>query len=103
MPFCRADEKFIKILKVKLNVYDKWSRLKANPGKSNVFIFGISREEKERLIATISFEEGSLLFRYLKVSLLSKKLTLNNYKPFVEKIIGKILFWKSWYLSYTSS
>lgn len=46
MIFSNVDMISIRLIEEALGTFKKWSRLEANPGKSNFFCFSISKEEK---------------------------------------------------------
>ncbi|XP_070004586.1 uncharacterized protein [Nicotiana sylvestris] len=59
--------------------------LQANADKSFVFIAGVSIWKKEEILQELGLPEGSLPFKYLGVPLDSKKLSIAQCWPLVEK------------------
>lgn len=76
------------------------SGLQANANKSSVYIAGVSIWKKEEILQELGFPEGNLPFKYLGVPLDSKKLSIAQCWPLVEKVTQKINCWTSRLLSY---
>lgn len=74
MLFCRVDIPSIKALKDIFAQFHKWSGLKANQDKSNIFFFGVSFEEKNCIKEELGYEKRSLIFKYLGVPIKVNKL-----------------------------
>ncbi|CAK8542665.1 unnamed protein product [Lathyrus sativus] len=72
----------------------------ANPRKSKIYYGGIDTGQKRLLQNLIGFQEGELPVKYLGVSLTCKKLTIHQYLPLIEKIVGRIHHWTTKLLSY---
>ncbi|KAH0773614.1 hypothetical protein KY290_010751 [Solanum tuberosum] len=62
------------------------SGLQANNEKSSIFMSGVKPELKQTFLETLGYVEGEVPFKYLGVSVLSKKLTIGQCFPLVEKI-----------------
>nr|XP_009783185.1 PREDICTED: uncharacterized protein LOC104231821 [Nicotiana sylvestris]XP_016438689.1 PREDICTED: uncharacterized protein LOC107764601 [Nicotiana tabacum] len=64
--------------------------LKANLGKNSVYFGGIARADRERIQHELGFSSGELPFKYFGASLSTKKLSLLQWQPLIEKIVAKI-------------
>lgn len=73
--FCKVEEKFIKLIKDSLLLFENWFGLKANNSKSNIYFFRVNQQEKCILKGIMGFEEGVILFRYLGVLMVLTKLS----------------------------
>ncbi|XP_031258575.1 uncharacterized protein LOC116116663 [Pistacia vera] len=100
MIFCHADENSLGIVKRALDRFTFWAGLKANPSKSNIFFSEMSEESKQALLSILGYQEGKLPMKYLGVPPITKKLFLADCKPLVDKILARIQFWQSKFLSY---
>nr|XP_009778610.1 PREDICTED: uncharacterized protein LOC104227925 [Nicotiana sylvestris] len=97
----KADEVSIKLLLKSSNHFSEVSWLKANLEKSALYIAGVTREFKEMILEEMQFTLGELLFRYLGVPLSSKKLSVQQCMPLIEKITARINCWTTKLLSYS--
>ncbi|KAJ0040292.1 hypothetical protein Pint_27485 [Pistacia integerrima] len=88
MIFCHADENTLGIVKRALDRFTFWVGLEANPSKSNIFFSGVSEESKQALLSILGYQEGKLPMKYLGVPLITKKLSLTDCKPLVDKILA---------------
>ncbi|XP_070010474.1 uncharacterized protein [Nicotiana sylvestris] len=85
--FCKDDIQSIRLLKQAFHKFSMVSGLQANADKSSVYIAGVSIWKKEEILQELGFPEGNLPFKYLGVPLDSKKLSIAQCWPLVEKII----------------
>lgn len=61
---------------------------------------GIRPEIKQMILDSTGFTEGVLPFRYLGISLSSRRLTIQQCYPLIEKIVARIKHWSARMLSY---
>ncbi|XP_019265755.1 PREDICTED: uncharacterized protein LOC109243301 [Nicotiana attenuata] len=99
--FCKADITSIRLLQQTFLKFYNSSSLQANTEKSSINLAGISDSTKQDIMQELGYTEGTLPFRYLGVPLASKKLSIIQCWPLVEKITQKINCWTSKLLSYT--
>jgi hypothetical protein len=64
--------------------------LKANPAKCKVYFGGVPDLEQKKIITATRFSAGTIPFKYLGVPLSSRKLTVHQCRPLVDKIVAKI-------------
>lgn len=74
--------------------------MQINTQLSSMVIAGLPAGEKAALLHSTGFQEGSLPFKYLGVPITSGRLSTSDCLLLVQKIIAKILVWKSLNLSY---
>ncbi|XP_019233197.1 PREDICTED: uncharacterized protein LOC109213816 [Nicotiana attenuata] len=98
--YCRADMESIRILNDAFYRFSQASGLQANASKSAIYMAGIDQKAREEILQTLGFNEGKLPFRYLGIPLDSKKLTIAQYIPLVEKITTKVTCWSAKFLFY---
>ncbi|OIT32500.1 hypothetical protein A4A49_60222, partial [Nicotiana attenuata] len=82
------------------NQFSAASGLKANMGKSSIYFGGVTREERDKIVQELGLLEDELPFKYLGVPLSTKKLSLVQWKPVIEKIVERISAWTTKKLSY---
>lgn len=100
MVFYYPNVNSIKIVKDVLDNFKKWSGFRANINKSSFFALAITKKEKEKWINILRCKERSLLVKYLRVPLITKKLSFGNCKPLIERILARVKSWRSKFLSY---
>lgn len=61
---------------------------------------GIPDPAREAILATFPFAAGSLPVRYLGLPLLTKRMTLSDCLPLIEKLCSRFQSWKHHCLSY---
>ncbi|XP_021747408.1 uncharacterized protein LOC110713259 [Chenopodium quinoa] len=98
--FSRADSTSIQLLLQAFQKFSCASGLVANLSKSEVYFGGISDYDKGQLQTVLGMSRGSFPFRYLGVPLSSKKLTIAQCRPLVERVTARIDCWTSRHLSY---
>lgn len=76
------------------------SGLKISLEKSTLFTAGLSEAQEGTILNSFPFASGSLPVRYLGLPLLSRRMTINDYLPLVEKIRKRMSSWTGRFLSY---
>lgn len=76
------------------------SGLKISLEKSTLYTAGISSTQEEDILSRFPFASGQLPVRYLGLPLLTRKMTVNDYMPLVEKIRKKMKLWTGRLLSH---
>ncbi|XP_011101231.1 uncharacterized protein LOC105179327 [Sesamum indicum] len=77
--FCKADIDSIRVFKVGLDRFAKWSGLRLNVQKSHLIISRSAQEWKDQMLAVLGFQEGHLPIRYLGLPLISSRLTIADF------------------------
>ncbi|OIT22494.1 hypothetical protein A4A49_59058, partial [Nicotiana attenuata] len=75
------------------NQFSAASGLKENLGKSSIYFGGVNRGDRDRIVQELGLIEGELPFKYLGVPLSTKKLSLLQWQPLIEKIVARISAW----------
>lgn len=86
-----------------LNIFTEFaaiSGLRISLEKTTIFLAGQSATLRAAITARFPFEYGSLPVRYLGLPLLTKRMSLSDCMPLIEKIRMRISSWKHRFLSY---
>lgn len=65
----------------------------ANNNKGSIIFGGVGREVQEEILSTLGFTKGKAPIRFLGVPLSSKRLSLIQCYPLIEKILGRLTSW----------
>lgn len=79
--------------------FDKMSGLKISMEKSTLFMAG-DMQRRDEILRDFPFATVSLPVRYLGLHLLTKRMTVLDYLPLVEKIRKRVGSWTGRFLSY---
>nr|XP_016493285.1 PREDICTED: uncharacterized protein LOC107812650 [Nicotiana tabacum] len=80
--------------------FSQTSGLQANLGKSFVYFEGVSQTERSRILQHFGYVQGELTFRYLGIPLSTKKISLMQWQPLIQKIVARVSSWTTKKLSY---
>uniref|UniRef100_A0A0V0IYZ4 Putative ovule protein n=1 Tax=Solanum chacoense TaxID=4108 RepID=A0A0V0IYZ4_SOLCH len=98
--FCRGDVQSTVLLYECFQQFSQVSGLIANQAKSCVYFGGVSKQEQQLILQHTGFTKGNLPFRYLGVPLSSKKLSISQCQPLLDRMLGIINTWTVKFLSY---
>ncbi|WMV41497.1 hypothetical protein MTR67_034882 [Solanum verrucosum] len=98
--FSRGDQKSVKNIYQSFQKFSQASGLQANMNKSSIYFGGAAVQEKLNILQQSGFGCGEFPFKYLGVPLSTKNLTIMQWLPLVNKIIGRISSWTAKKLSY---
>lgn len=98
--FTRCDISSVVALQQCFNQFSGASSLKANLGKCLIYFGGVSREDRDIILKELGLSEGELPFKYLGVPLSTKKLSLVQWQPLIERIVTRISSWTGKKLSF---
>ena len=76
------------------------SGLKISLEKSTLYIAGITEVQESDILTSFPFASGKLPVRYLGLPLLTRRMTVSDYLPLVEKIKKKMRSWTGRFLSH---
>ncbi|GJT99972.1 hypothetical protein Tco_1110311 [Tanacetum coccineum] len=71
-----------------------------NYSKSSIIFRSISMEDKQCILDSVPFKVEKLPVKYLGVPLTSKRISVNNCKSLIDKVISRVSNWKKKCLSY---
>ena len=83
-----------------MQTFYTYSGLQLNSVKTELFSSRIEKEELEEIHNQIGFKLCALPLRYLEVPLVTKKLSIKDCTPLVDKIALRINCWSTNLLSY---
>nr|XP_009605605.1 uncharacterized protein LOC104100140 [Nicotiana tomentosiformis] len=98
--FTRGDTTYVVLLHQKFNTFSEASGLKANLAKSSIYYRGVSNELKHEIQQALAYSQGVLPFKYLGISLDTKKQSILQWQPLIDKIVSRISSWTTKKLSY---
>ncbi|XP_049363327.1 uncharacterized protein LOC125828066 [Solanum verrucosum] len=96
----RGDLKSVTAMLESFQLFSKASGLQANMSKCSIYFGGVSSIESVKIIQYTGFTAGQLPFKYLSIPLSTKKLSLMQWSPLIEKIVAKISSWTARKLSH---
>lgn len=100
--FSRGDINLVRRLFDCFQEFFKVSGLVANQTKNNIYFGRVIEADQQAILQYTGFKKGTLSFKYLGVSLSSKKLSINQCQPLLDKMLGSIQNWTVKFLSYAS-
>lgn len=98
--FTPGDPTSVKLLHEKFRKFSEATSLKANLRKSQLYCGGVKTEDKHEILISLGYEEGSLPVKYLDVPLSSKRLTVSQCRPLIDKMTCKVSSWTAKLLTY---
>ncbi|XP_074290552.1 putative mitochondrial protein AtMg01250 [Silene latifolia] len=101
--FCKGDVSSVKIPMRAFLTVSEASGLKVNQDKSNLYMNGVGSHVTAQISRMSGFQRGTLLFRYLGISISHKRLSNAECSKLVDKIVAKIRGWGTKHLSYAGS
>lgn len=84
----------------KFESFSQSTGLRINPAKCKVYFGSVPDDIQGEIRLLSGFDTGILPFRYLGVPLSSKKLTIAQCQPLIDKIVARIRHWSARLLSY---
>lgn len=97
--FDGAEDSLHDILEI-LDDFHVGSGLGVNKEKTSLFLDGGCIHENINMAARLGLQQGSLSVRYLGVPLTSKKMTKQDFKPLIDKILSRFSAWTVKHLSF---
>ena len=88
--FARGDVESVKIVMQAVKTFSNAIGLYVSEQKSKVFFGGVEEMTKQEIQLATGFERGKLPFKYLGVPLDSKKLTVLNCLPLIDRMLCRI-------------
>lgn len=94
-----TSEQSVRNLKLILYCFEWLTGLKINFHKSEVLVFGVHQEEKEKLANMLNCTLGALPMIYLGIPISDKHLNMGAFNPMVQKMLKRLDPWKGKFLS----
>lgn len=98
--FARGDLPSVTLIQQCFSEFSTTSSLQENMDKSSVYFGGMAQKEREQILHKLGFGQGELPFKYLGIPLSTKKLSLMQWQPLIDKMVPRISNWTSKKLSY---
>ncbi|XP_022762128.1 uncharacterized protein LOC111308033 [Durio zibethinus] len=90
----------LKSIQKVLELFYSFSDLQLNFTKSELYCTGVSRDKIDEILVAARFKHGSLPVRYLGVPLVTRRLSVGDCTPLVQKITARIQCWATRHLAY---
>lgn len=100
--FSRVDKNLVQVIFDAFTKFSSAYALAANLDSSNVYMTGVSNDEKYSISGGLAMMKGSFPFKYLGVPLTTRKLKCTDCRPFIDKNVSKFRRWSAKLLSYAS-
>ena len=97
--FIQGPEIAARTLSMMMDVFTDFSGLQLNRAKSMVVGFGHSTEELSRCAEILASPIGTLLLRYLGLSLIDRRLRTQDWQPMMENVEARLGGWQGRLLS----
>ncbi|XP_019248682.1 PREDICTED: uncharacterized protein LOC109227948 [Nicotiana attenuata] len=98
--FCRGDRMSVQLLYECFNSFSQASGLVANKNKSSIYFGGVPSAVQQEITQITGFNTSELPFRYLGVPLSTKRLSVSQCQPLLDKMLGRIKQWTVKFLIY---
>ena len=98
--FTQGDTKSVELVMEQFESFSQSTGLRINPSKCKVYYGAVPEDIQETIRLLTSFGKGEMSFRYLGVPLTSRKLTIGQCQPLIDKIVAMIRHWSARLLSY---
>ncbi|XP_060182493.1 uncharacterized protein LOC132612187 [Lycium barbarum] len=98
--FSRGDLGSVQLMYTIFQEFSSVSGLIANKDKSSIYFGGVPNEDQRRILYFLGIPKGELPIKYLGVPLCAKRISVVQYQPLLEKMLGRITSWTTLFLSY---
>ncbi|WMV37355.1 hypothetical protein MTR67_030740 [Solanum verrucosum] len=98
--FSRGDTISVRLMFDIFQEFSLASGLVANADKSSIYFGGAPTSIQNEILHDLGFSQGYLPFRYLGVPLSTKRVSILQYQPLIDKIMSRIQRWTFRFLSY---
>ncbi|VFQ73367.1 unnamed protein product [Cuscuta campestris] len=99
MLFSRGDVTSVTVLADAFRHFSQVSGLHVNPHKSNIYLAGEIKDNKDDILNVVQFPVGKLPVRYLGLPLTSQRASERDFAPLIAKVEQNIHRWNSKTLS----
>ncbi|XP_075111508.1 uncharacterized protein LOC142181830 [Nicotiana tabacum] len=98
--FCRGDIQSVKEMHQQFKTFSEASGLTANQNKRCIYFGGVDLVNQGKIMDILGYNKGELPFRYLGVPLSTKKLSIIQCEPLIDRMLNKIQCWTTKFLAY---
>nr|XP_009761406.1 PREDICTED: uncharacterized protein LOC104213572 [Nicotiana sylvestris]XP_016476021.1 PREDICTED: uncharacterized protein LOC107797634 [Nicotiana tabacum] len=98
--FSRGDIEYVDTIRRCFMEFSDASGLQDNKDKSSIYFGGVTKEVQNKILQLLEFTKGDLPFRYLGIPLATKKISLIQWQPLINKMVSRITAWTAKKLSY---
>lgn len=98
--FFRGDVMSVHMLSDRFQSFSKVSGLIANLSKSSVYYGGVTHEVQNEIHNLLGISKGELPIRFLGIPLSTKRVSVVQCQPLLDKMLGRIKSWTTRFLSY---
>ncbi|VFR01188.1 unnamed protein product, partial [Cuscuta campestris] len=95
MMFSRGDKDSVQILADALKHFSSVSGLHVNAQKSNIYLAGQIKGNKQHILNLVNFPEGLLPVKYLGLPLTSQRASERDFAPLIETVDDNIRRWNT--------
>lgn len=96
--FCRGDIISVTMLYECFQSFSQASGLIANQSKSSIYLGGVTHEIRQEIMNVLGFSYGEFPIRYLGVPLSTKRMSVLQCQPLIDKMLGRINSWPNFCL-----
>ncbi|CAK8541495.1 unnamed protein product [Lathyrus sativus] len=90
----------MRLIMEKVNEFSEATRLTISIPKSKIYFGGVDDESKKNTQQTTRFAIGNLSFKYLRVPLTNKKLTVYDCQSLIGRMMVRLRHWNTILLFY---
>lgn len=100
LSFVRRDLEFMKLIMDRVRNFSAATSFNISIPKSKIYLGGVDAETQELIQETTGFARGIMPFKYLGVPLASRKLSIADCQPLIERMLVQLNHWSTRLLSY---
>ncbi|XP_019234713.1 PREDICTED: uncharacterized protein LOC109215147 [Nicotiana attenuata] len=98
--FLGGDVEFVATLNRCFMEFSDAPGLQANKEKNSIYFGGVAQGVQDQILKFLGFLKGELPFKYLVIPLATKKISLMQWQPLINKMVSRITSWTAKKLSY---
>ncbi|XP_060200869.1 uncharacterized protein LOC132629158 [Lycium barbarum] len=97
------DVESVRLLFEKFTMFSQSSGLNANLGKSCIYFGGVKDQVQSEILGVLGMSKGSMPLRYLGVPLSTKRVSIAQCQPLLDKMLSRVKSWTTKLLSCAGS
>lgn len=94
--FVRGDLESMKLIMDRVRNFSAATSFNISIPKSKFYLGGVDAETQELIQQTIGFARGIMPFKYLGVPLASRKLSIADCQPLIERMLVRLNHWSEY-------